>query len=231
VVIQYRRFVTTYRSHIQRSRSLSSGVRSQRIRLLESWIWGQKFFPETSVRNYRSTLCNIHRTNILLSAVRKAHGKLECRYSSSQRTHRFLLMCSPLVYVNQPRGYRCQFAGEQNRVVEIIEGKGSKYPVGKNTTPWAKLEGVTLWDFLAWSEYFQTKSRECQFVWNIRVSTLKFRDKWVPVTTAWRVLSLRMKERPPVWRVAVNVLNKQSPTADKWSSSLGVGRCANNSSP
>jgi hypothetical protein len=35
-----------------------------------------------------------------------------------------------------------------------------------------------------------------------------------------------------VWRVAANILNKQSRTADKgWSSSLGVGRGANNSSP
>jgi hypothetical protein len=41
------------------------------------------------------------------------------------------------------------------------------------------------------------------------------RDKWVPVTTAWRVLRLRMDERPPIWRVAANLLNKQSRTADK----------------
>ena len=55
--------------------------------------------------------------------------------------------------------------------------------------------------------------------------------KWVPVTTAWRVLRLRMEERPPIWRVAANKLNKQSQTADKgWSSGLGVGRGANNSS-
>ena len=34
-----------------------------------------------------------------------------------------------------------------------------------------------------------------------------------------------------LWRVAANILNKQSRTADKgWSSSLGVGRGANNSS-
>jgi hypothetical protein len=44
------------------------------------------------------------------------------------------------------------------------------------------------------------------------------------VTTAWRVLRL--------WREAANILNKQSRTADKgWSSSLGFGRGANNSSP
>jgi len=48
-------------------------------------------------------------------------------------------------------------------------------------------------------------------------------NKWVPVNTAWRVLSLRMMERPPIWRVAANILNKQSRTADNgWSSSLGV---------
>jgi hypothetical protein len=35
-----------------------------------------------------------------------------------------------------------------------------------------------------------------------------------------------------VWKVAVNILNKQSRTADKgWFSSLGVWRGANNSSP
>jgi hypothetical protein len=35
-----------------------------------------------------------------------------------------------------------------------------------------------------------------------------------------------------VWRVAANILNKQSRTADKeWPTSLGVGRGANNSSP
>ena len=30
-------------------------------------------------------------------------------------------------------------------------------------------------------------------------------DKWVPVTTAWRFLRLRMEERPPMWRVAANI--------------------------
>jgi hypothetical protein len=49
-------------------------------------------------------------------------------------------------------------------------------------------------------------------------------DKWVPVTTAWRVLRLRKEERPPIWRVAANVLNRKSRAADKgWSSSLGLG--------
>ena len=52
---------------------------------------------------------------------------------------------------------------------------------------------------------------------------------WVPVTTAWRILRLRIEERPPVRRVAANKLNTQLRTADEgWSSSLGVGRGANN---
>jgi hypothetical protein len=41
-----------------------------------------------------------------------------------------------------------------------------------------------------------------------------------------------MEKRPPTWRVAVNKLNKQPWTANEgWSSSLGVGRGANNPSP
>ena len=37
-----------------------------------------------------------------------------------------------------------------------------------------------------------------------------------------------MKERPPIWRVAANILNKQSRTADKgWSSSLVMSRDQN----
>jgi hypothetical protein len=41
-----------------------------------------------------------------------------------------------------------------------------------------------------------------------------------------------MEERPPIWRGAAKVLNKQSRAADKgWSFSLGVERSANNSSP
>ena len=56
--------------------------------------------------------------------------------------------------------------------------------------------------------------------------------KWVSVTTAWRVFRLRMEERPPIRRVAADILNKQSRTADKgWSSSLEVGRGVKNSLP
>ena len=50
------------------------------------------------------------------------------------------------------------------------------------------------------------------------------RDQCVPVTTAWRVRRLRMEEQPPKWRVAANILNKQSRTADKgWSPAWGLG--------
>ena len=40
-------------------------------------------------------------------------------------------------------------------------------------------------------------------------------DQCVPVTTEWRILRLRVDERPSVWRVAANILNRQSRTADK----------------
>ena len=67
---------------------------------------------------------------------------------------------------------------------------------------------------------------------NLRMCGRTGSDKWVPVTTAWYILRLRMEERPPIWKVAVNILNMQSQTADKgWSYSFGVGRGANNNSP
>jgi hypothetical protein len=47
------------------------------------------------------------------------------------------------------------------------------------------------------------------------------------VTAAWHVLRLQM-EVLQLWRVAVNILNKQSRTANKgWSSTLRVGHCQN----
>ena len=50
---------------------------------------------------------------------------------------------------------------------------------------------------------------------------------WVPVATALRVFRFRIEERPLIWRVAANILNKKSRTADKgWFSNLGFwGRC------
>jgi hypothetical protein len=47
--------------------------------------------------------------------------------------------------------------------------------------------------------------------------------KWVPLTTEWPVLRLRVEEWPPIWRIAVTIFNKQSRTSSMvWSSSLGV---------
>ena len=55
--------------------------------------------------------------------------------------------------------------------------------------------------FQCWFNYF------CTFVYDLcqtkgyRVTffphSTQLCDKWVPVTTAWRVLRLRMEERPP----------------------------------
>jgi len=52
------------------------------------------------------------------------------------------------------------------------------------------------------------------------------------VTMAWRALRLRMEEKASkIWRVAANISNKQSHTAEKgWFSSFGVGCGANNPS-
>ena len=55
-------------------------------------------------------------------------------------------------------------------------------------------------------------------------------DRWFRLTKAWRFLRLRMKGRPPIWRVATKILNKQSLTADKGRySSLGDGLGVKNS--
>ena len=55
---------------------------------------------------------------------------------------------------------------------------------------------------------------------------------WVPVTTAWRVpwvADPHPQVGLQIWRLAANILNKQSWTADQeWSSSLEVLREANN---
>jgi uncharacterized protein (DUF2461 family) len=63
-------------------------------------------------------------------------------------------------------------------------------------------------------------SRNCFYIWlNVDDHVL-----WVPVTTAWCVLRLRMEEWPLIWRAAANTLNKQLWTADEgWFTSLGVG--------
>ena len=50
---------------------------------------------------------------------------------------------------------------------------------------------------------------------NLKNLGVDVRDKWVPVNTAWGILKLWMEERPPIWRVAANILTKQPRTADK----------------
>jgi hypothetical protein len=60
------------------------------------------------------------------------------------------------------------------------------------------------------------------------------RDTWVPVTATWRVLAgvADGGNGLQVWRVAGNILNKQSRVSRKgWSCSLGVGRLASISLP
>jgi hypothetical protein len=81
-----------------------------------------------------------------------------------------------------------------------------------------------------WRKNVRLKVRQ-EMLKKFLIVNLKAPRMWVPVTTAWRVLRFRMEERPPMWRVAVNKLNKQPLTADEgWSSSLGVGRGTNNPS-
>jgi hypothetical protein len=62
---------------------------------------------------------------------------------------------------------------------------------------------------------------------------VKQKVKWVPCHHGMaRPQVADGGEDLQIWRVAVNILNKQSRTTDKgWPSSLGVGRGANNSSP
>jgi len=70
------------------------------------------------------------------------------------------------------------------------------------------------------------------FLWQLHFCAyiLLDHDKWVPVGTAWCILRLQIEEQSLLWRVAVNMWNKQSQTADKvLSSILGVGCVADNS--
>ena len=66
---------------------------------------------------------------------------------------------------------------------------------------------------------------------NLILYCVTVHDKWIPVTTIRPVFRLWMEERHSIWRVAANILNKQSLISDKvWSSGLGVVRGANNCS-
>jgi hypothetical protein len=58
---------------------------------------------------------------------------------------------------------------------------------------------------------FETERKtKMKIGYDLRINNYEYksRDKWVPVTTTWRVLRLRMEERPPIWRMAANILNK-----------------------
>jgi hypothetical protein len=81
-------------------------------------------------------------------------------------------------------------------MLKIIQGEGSEWGTGRNNghVPSSEMKPLPF---------------------SIRVCHI-FPLMWVPVTTAWRVLRLRLEERPSIWRVhvAVNKLNKQPRTAD-----------------
>jgi len=63
--------------------------------------------------------------------------------------------------------------------------------------------------------------------WKIPIDTIGNRTRDLPTCSA-----VPQPTALSIWRVAENILNKQSRTADKgWSSSLGIGRGANNCSP
>jgi hypothetical protein len=93
---------------------------------------------------------------------------------------------------------------------------------------------------LSWEANWFSASQEFPHIlWNSKVQyripkcrpPAPILSQRISVTKAWHVRRLRMEERPPVWRVAANILIKQSRTADKgWSSSLGVGQGAYSSS-
>jgi hypothetical protein len=53
------------------------------------------------------------------------------------------------------------------------------------------------------------------YSWKLLSDVINGRGRWFPATTPWRVLRFRMEERPPIWRVDANILNKQSRAGDK----------------
>jgi len=102
---------------------------------------------------------------------------------------------------------------------------------------WAAVHMVSFCLLTLWSRVLPEKLTSSQLVKQFTAfhGTRRFLTAFasaLPVTTAWRVLCLRMEEWPQIWRVAAKILNKLSRTADKgWSSSFGFGRGAKSSSP
>jgi hypothetical protein len=59
------------------------------------------------------------------------------------------------------------------------------------------------------------------YIYNIQTHTIVTHDMWVPVTLAWRVRRLQLKEQPPIWKVTMNIMHKQLQTPNKgWSTSF-----------
>jgi hypothetical protein len=108
------------------------------------------------------------------------------------------------------------------------------------------------WNFLQTSIYYFNRWNQASYlkgmsVWLISPSCTSWRYQFTKFSFALWLCPMISGSLSPwhgassgcgwrnglqLWRVAANILNKQSRTADKgWSSSLGVGRGANNYSP
>ena len=126
--------------------------------------------------------------------------------------------------------FECSSCG---KVTEHLLSSASKPHSQQELSPAKQyiLENGKCWDKDMWNK-FQIQPQAVRFTDVFKLCGILCSCLWIPITTAWRVLRLRMEEWPPIWRVAANKLNQQSRTADRgWSCSLGVGRRANNSSP
>jgi hypothetical protein len=85
--------------------------------------------------------------------------------------------------------------------------------------------GVSLSNFLCQPTCLLSVWRYYSLMWKSLVSLSLSPQHGVSSGCGWR-------NGLQIWRVAASILNTQSRTADKgWSSSFGVGQCANNSSP
>jgi hypothetical protein len=138
-------------------------------------------------------------------------------------------MLIPLRFTRKENNWETEETLE--RAAVTLETEWAKWP-----NPWC------LWRWWWWwwcvLYYCHRVSTQLQFkkIITIIISYMKLGCaslyKWAPFSTEWCVCRLWVEERSPVWRVAANILNKQSRTADKeWSFSLWVGRGANNYSP
>ena len=65
---------------------------------------------------------------------------------------------------------------------------------------------MSVWQYLI--ALYQLKDPSRADCTSILSRQIYFHDKWVSVTTAWRVLRLRMEEWASIWRIASNMLIK-----------------------